>query len=148
MSTETSPPTGAAPRADDPAEHRPGRTFTLLMIALTALLFAGMLALLFYKWATNREPTSVIVIEGTPKFEGAEVTVDGVRLNAPYTAKLTADRKFTMPFYLDKGLYTVRVTKDGRTVMEADFEIGTREGKKLLLAKHEHLLDGPTTAPR
>ena len=55
---------------------------------------------------------------------GAEVTVDGVRLKAPYTAKLTADRKFTIPFYLDKGLYTVRVTKDGVLVARHENEIG------------------------
>ena len=154
MSSETSrpPPAPAAgTHANNPAAAAappPGRGFTVLTIAVTALLFAGMLTLLFYRWATNREPTSVIVVEGTPKFDGVDVTVDGVRLRKPYTATLSADRNYTLPFYLDKGFYTVHVTQRGRTVLDVEVEVDARQGKKLILAKHEHLLDPPTTKPQ
>jgi hypothetical protein len=138
---------GAAAANPSPAPVPPRRTFVLLMIVVTALLFAGMLSLLFYRWASLREPSSVIVVEGTPRFKGVEVTVEGVALDAPYTATFSPDREYQLPFYLEPGVYTIRLTLDGKTLLETDFQMGRREGKRLVLSRHEHLVPDPATAP-
>ena len=148
MRSETPPAPAAANDRPAAAPAPPRRLFIVLMIFLTAVLFAGMVSLLFYNWATSKEPSSVMVVEGTPKFDGVLVTIEGVRLKQPHTATLSADRSYSMPFYLDHGFYTIRLTRDGRTLLPPiDFEIGPREGKKLSLLKHEDLLDTPATGP-
>lgn len=148
MRSETPPPPPSPGTDDDrPAASPPRGTFIVLMILVTAALFAVMVSLLFYNWATSREPSSVMVVEGTAKFDGTVVTIEGVGLDHPYTGTLSADRNYHMPFYLDRGIYTIRLTQGGRTLMQTDFQIGTREGKKLSLLGHDELLDPASTRP-
>jgi hypothetical protein len=95
------------------------RVLVTVTIALASLLFCATAGLLYYRWATMREPMCIFIVEAPPTFRGAEVTVDGVSLPGPHTGVIGRGERFAIPFYLDYGTYDVRVTLNEATVTEA-----------------------------
>jgi hypothetical protein len=144
-------PTGPAPdqlppaSAPTPGEATPRRALVLLMIMATAGLFVGLFAVLYFRWSGAQEPSSALVVVTTPAFDGAEIVVDGIALPKPYRVRLGARTGKSVPFYLDRGSYTLRITYDGRDIYTSDFIIEANRMMKVELAHFEHLL--PTTAP-
>src|SRR5690349_5813380 len=120
-------PTGPAP-VDPPTapnvareEATPRRAMVVFMIMATAALFVGLFAVLYFKWSGAQEPSSALVVGVTPAFEGAELVVEGVALAEPYRVRVDARRGKSIPFYLDRGSYTLRVMVDDRQIYSNDF---------------------------
>src|SRR5688500_10117766 len=106
-----------SPPAPPPAvpTDAPSRAVVLFMILATAAVFVSLFVVLYVRWARAHEPSSVMIVEATPAFDGAEIVVDGMALAAPYKVTVGARPDRIIPFYLDRGNYTVRVSRDEKT---------------------------------
>jgi hypothetical protein len=146
--TRPEPPAHAAPAAHEPAAskaasfnepnapasspessqpHRERKTAVAVAIVLAALLFLGTSGLLYLRWVTMREPTCIFIVDSPPAMRGAEVTVDGVKLLHPHTATIGTGERFALPFYLDYGVYSVRVTLNGATVVDTQVDLTPKD---------------------
>ncbi len=117
------------------------------MILATVLLFIAAQGLLFYRWVTVREPNSVLVVIGSEALRGAEVKVEGVGLHKPYQVKIGDAERLTLPFYLDRGTYTLTVTMNGETIYHLDFNIAADYMQQVDLSKFRPPSPTTTTAP-
>jgi hypothetical protein len=140
--TQPTPPHPAATPGDSPR-----RTLVLFLIAATALLFLALFTVLYLRWSGAQEPSSAIVVSTTPAFEGAELIVEGIALPEPYHVTVGKRSGRDVPFYLDRGSYTLRIVFGDRTIYTADFALGQNEWLKFDLSRLEHILPSTTTAP-
>ncbi|HEV2296202.1 MAG TPA: hypothetical protein VGR35_20325 [Tepidisphaeraceae bacterium] len=145
MSTEPAGPIPAPPQHALQQES-PRRTLVLLFIFATAIIFIVLLAVLFFRWAGAQEPSSVVVVQATPAFDGAEIIVEGVALRAPYRVTVDSWPESSIPFYVDRGSYTLRIVRDEQTLYSGDFVIRHNQVLRIDLAKLERLLPAPATA--
>ncbi len=123
----------------------PRRPLVGVMIGLTVLLFVVTSGLLYYRWITMVEPTCVLIVETSPQLRGAEVRVDGVQLTRPHTVVMGSGERFAIPFYLEPGDYSVRITMHGVTLLESEVHLTAQErGLRLDLLR---LQPPATTAP-
>jgi hypothetical protein len=126
----------------------PRRVLVLFFILATAAIFVTLFAVLYYRWSGAEEPSSVIVVATTPAFEGAEITVTGATLPKPYVVKVPDRNSRSLPFYVDHGMYTITVSRDGKTIHTLT-DVPIQRGRMLdiRLEKLEHLLPpSPATA--
>jgi hypothetical protein len=120
--------TPAPHHADDapPHEHPNGpgaaerRAVVRFGIALASVLFVAAAGVLYLRWATMREPMCVFIVEAPLTLRGAEVSVAGINISKPHTATIGRGERFAIPFYLDYGRYTVRVTMNDVAVVETE----------------------------
>jgi hypothetical protein len=110
----------AAPSPSRPPQHGERRAVVGIGIALASLLFIAASGMLYLRWATVREPMCFFIVEASTALRGAEVTVDGVKLLKPHAITIGRGERFAIPFYLDYGTYTVRVTMNGETVVDTE----------------------------
>jgi hypothetical protein len=120
--------TPAPHHADDapPHEHPivPGaaerRVVVRFGIALASVLFVAAAGVLYLRWATMRDPMCVFIVEAPQTLRGAEVSVGGINIAKPHTATIGRGERFAIPFYLDYGRYTVRVTMNDVAVVDTE----------------------------
>ena len=130
------------PATAHPREQR--RLAVGVGIALAALLFIGAAGVLYLRWATMREPMCIFIVEASTSLRGAEVTVDGVRLIKPHTVVIGRGDRFAIPFYLEYGVYAVRVTLNGATVAETEVDLNEKQPYQRLDLTHA---SAPPPAP-
>lgn len=141
-------PTGptATPPTSAPPQDAPRRATVLFMILATGVIFVALFAVLYFRWANAQEPSSMLVVAATPAFEGTELIVEGVALPEPYRVTVGARAGNSIPFYLDRGSYTLRIVHDDASLYTADFVMQNNQLLKIELEKLEHLLPPPPTA--
>jgi hypothetical protein len=133
----------------EPAAPTPRRPAVVrAWLAATILVFVATIGLLFWQWAAHREPSSVIIVEGTPRFDGVDVRVSGGTLPAPYEATLSAANEFRVPFFLDAGVYVVWVARGGQALSELEVILTRRVGQRIDLRPLEPRLDDAPPATR
>jgi hypothetical protein len=133
----------------DPATPAtPRRVVVRFWVAVTVVVFVATVGLLFWRWAINREPTSVIVVEGTPRFDGVDVQLRGPALPEPYAATLSARNDFRVPLFVDRGVYVLRLARADQTLLETEVIVGRREGRRFDLSQLESVLDARPTTTR
>src|SRR4051812_23317101 len=103
------------------AAAAPRRAMVLLMIVTTAAIFIGLFVILYLRWAGAQEPSSALIVAGPPVFDGVEIIVEGVALSEPYRVVVGPKTGHVIPFYLDRGSYTLRVARDDKTIYSGDF---------------------------
>ena len=145
MHTPVRTPDYASPGTSTPRPTFEGskgqRQFVRLAIALAAALVIGMVALLYYRWVVAKEPNAELVIVGTSDYEGAVITVSGTELDKPYESTITAEDGHQAPFFLNRGLYSIRIEQGGEVLYDHSFAISPRTRLTLKLED----LDVPTT---
>jgi hypothetical protein len=125
---------------------RDRRTFVITMIAL---LFVATESLLYVRWATMTEPTAVLVVQCGEQLRGAEITVDGVTvpLPQPYKFVVGTGGRYSIPFFLEPGQYTVKITQNDQTLIEPkEFEVSQNMLRVLDLGLLK-AAPAPATAP-
>lgn len=138
MQTTTLPPSDPARPDDDevdapPPPHRVWRRLPVAVALLvTFLLFAACATWLIYRGATIEVPDSMFVLRGAPAWEGAEATVDGIKLARAQKATLSEDARYTISFHIVPGDYSLAVRHKGAVVFTTDFEL-TRHGRIAVL---------------
>ena len=133
-----SDPASPAPR---PTHNR--RPFVLTMIILASLLFIATETLLYFRWSSVREPSSVLVVNAGERLRGAQIEVDGLMLPQPLKATVGEQGRFSIPFYVDPGNYQVRVLIDHDVQFRGAVSISRpRSGVQMDLT---HVV--PTTTP-
>jgi len=139
---------GASRPAAAPPADQPRRAVVLIMIALTTVIFVGLFSILYVRWSRSEVPSSVLVVSVTPAFEGAVIEVSAITLPKPYVVTVRGNER-VIPFYLDGGTYTLRVSRDGQQIFSNDFFINPNEGRKFDLRELEPMLPPPlpATAP-
>jgi len=126
------------------------RRFVVSMIVLTIALFLLAVGMLAYRWLTTTEPTTLLVIEGSPALIGAEASVQGVDDKTPHKSIFGEGERFALPFYLDPGTYTIKITRNGETLDTREVALMSNQGIKIDLTKWEPKVStsGPSTAPQ
>ena len=124
----------------DPASAHHGnqarRPFIVAMILIAGLLFIATEVLLYYRWATMTEPTCVLIVETAGPLKGAQVVVDGIMLAQPHKVTVGEKDRYSLPFYVEPGRYTVKVTQNDQVLFERDVDVSNKErGKKFDLTK-------------
>jgi hypothetical protein len=144
--TQPSPPTPSAPAAVPPANPRPDRrVFVLTMITAAVLLFIATGSLLYYRWATMVEPTCLLIIDTGEPLRGAQIEVDGVILAQPHKITIGDHDRFTVPFYLEPGHYSVKINVNGDAIFHTEAEL-TKEQRGLRLDLRK-LVPPPPSSP-
>ena len=96
----------------EPAIFPPPRRKPRIVVPIAAAIVLFMLttAILYYRWATMTEPSCVLVVQTSPALRDAIVKVDGPSLiSGALKATVGASGRYTIPFYLDPGEYTVDI---------------------------------------
>ncbi len=131
------------PLEDSPAQQSRPRTFiVVLAIALTLLLAGGSLAMLFYRAFTLPQPNRVIVVRGSPEWEGIKLSVEGTGLSEPKVTKFEPVGKYIVPFFLWPGKYTLHIENEGVEVFTKSIDLTRQEIEDVDLARL-----GVTTRP-
>src|SRR5690242_14831220 len=86
-----------------------GRSFVALWITLTVLIFALALALLARNWLVHDEPSSVLVLDGSPALKGAQARVVGSDNVAPLVSTFDDENGYSLRFYLDAGTHQFQI---------------------------------------
>lgn len=112
----------------NPNANRPARSIwvsTALM--LTAVLFILAVSILCYRWIIDREPSSLIILNGSDALEGVVAQVSGVGLAQPVRATFDPKEKYILRFHVAAGNYTLSLIRDGQSFAQQDFTIPTRQ---------------------
>jgi hypothetical protein len=114
------------------------------MIAAAWVVFLAAAAVLYWQWASTNEPNCVIVIDAAPPLKGARIVVDSDLLVHPLKATVGESDRYSLPFYVDPGRYTIKITMQGDVLYESEVVVaGAGRGWRVDLTK----LRPPTTAP-
>jgi hypothetical protein len=133
----------SAPPPDTPADRGDRRPIITFMIAAASLLFLVAAAVLYYRWISMSEPRCVVVVEASPAWKDAEITVDGGLLMKPLKATIGKEGRYAIPFYLDAGEYKVTVRVGGEAKHHGTVIVSEQmRGWRLELSKLN-----PTTMP-
>jgi hypothetical protein len=118
------------------------------MILIAGVLFLCSEVLLYYRWATIREPTCVLIIETGTQLKGALIEVDGDLLGQPHKLIVGEGDRYLFPVYIEPGRYTIKLTQNDQVLLEqpVDFTDGAR-GKKFDLTKLRGAASQPSVPP-
>jgi hypothetical protein len=114
-----------------------GRAFVRLWIAVAVLIFLGAIALIAYRWLVTEEPSSVLILDGSPALRGAEAQVQRPDQLEPFKSVFGDPVGFSLPFYLDPGTYQVRVMMNGEQIFQTEVTLPIRYLQRLDLTKLE-----------
>jgi len=121
--TVTQSPTSPDPAAVPPEGEEPAplkATFrgplAAASVVMAAILFVLAIVLLYYRWVTVTQPNSLVEVQGNSALTGAVVTVRGPGLKAPLVTTLDPQDGYRPRFFLNRGSYTLTVTRDDEPV--------------------------------
>jgi hypothetical protein len=120
------------------------KVFVRLAMAAAGLVFVLTAGILYYRWASTIEPTTMVVVIGDESMRGVEVTVEGLGIAQPYHAVFGERERFALPFFLDPGSYRVRVSRGDRVLFQSNVVVQKHLGRQIDLTK---LNLPPSTAP-
>jgi hypothetical protein len=144
--TEASP----QPAMQPPLDRQQGGTlvyapFVRVMTVVIIAVVVAMLALIYVKWATIREPSSAVVVIGDQTHDGARIEVSGY--SHTWTAVLDEDNHYGTPVLLDPGRYTIKVTHKNNVLLSTDFVVDSLRGCQYILSPAVEIV-GPPSATR
>jgi len=138
------PPTNPAPHATPPG-GRLARMVVVLCFAITALATA----LIYWRWVNVTEPSSYVIIEGDPDYNGTVVTVSPPpeQGGEVVMATLSPDNQYAVTIFLNPGKYQLTAAQAGTTLLSTDLWVVHRHWYTLQLKPHNHTPhDTPATA--
>jgi len=125
------PPAGT-PTAPAHASYPPRRAALVGVILGTVVATAlTMATFIWYRWHAVVEPTTAVIVEGSPAFDGTVVTVAGARL---FKVKLSATNNYVATVLVEPGHYRVRAEREGRLLQDVDVEVERFLGVRIRLA--------------
>ena len=114
-----------------------------VLIAAASLLFLLTATVLYYHWATTRDPSGVIIVNAGEQLRGAEVIVDGPLLSEPLKGTVGDKNRFSLPFYVDAGTYSISIRFGEQMLYDRDISVGPRTGYRIDLTRFQV----PATSP-
>jgi hypothetical protein len=117
-----------------------------LIVVLTFLYFVGAVAMLYWQWLKDRPPDSVLIVQADQALAGAEVVVEGGLLLEAHRHTLRSEDGYVIPFYVNRGTYTVRILHAGRAREFPDVLVGKNQATRLDL-RSANVAEWATTAP-
>ena len=118
------------------------RIMTVVIVGITLM----MVSLIYWRWATVREPSTAVVIAGDSSLEGAQVTVVGEGRQLP-PITLGPDNNFVTPVLLDEGQYTAQVTHDQHRILDEPFVVHRFTGVRFELPSAVPVMGVATGGP-
>ena len=107
------------------------------------LLLALATGLLLYRAFTSRDPQMVLVVKGDESWAEFSLSLQGRNLAAPLSGTLNVRNKYTIPFFLEPGTYTLRIVDGQRQVLERSYTLDASNPEQLL----NLVVERPATAP-
>ncbi|MCC6424360.1 MAG: hypothetical protein IT447_12860 [Phycisphaerales bacterium] len=116
----------------NPNEPRPALgLFVRLALLLTAVLFLLAVSILCYRWIIDREPSSLVILNGSDALEGVVAHISGVGMAQPIEATFEPQEKYILKFHLAPGNYTLSLTRGDQNLFQLDFNISARHVQML-----------------
>jgi hypothetical protein len=117
-STHPFPPTDAAP-----ALNPNRRVFVHVALAIVAVVFVTLVAVLYYKswWMHPPVPDAALIVQGNEEVAGAVVSVSGP-IDQPRSRTMSAESGYACEFHLPPGNYYLRISVAG-SVVESTVEL-------------------------
>lgn len=144
---QAAPHAGSKGSADGMPERAPRRASVIVGIVAAVCVFLAMVAFLLYRSVTKPEPSRVALVQGSEAWLGGEVIIGGGKLTAPITAVIEASGRYSIPFFLDPGDYTMRVRMGGVEVFRDTFSLDETDVRHIYLPKQVPPPPAPATAP-
>jgi len=119
--------------------------FVRIMTFVIIAVVVAMMALIYARWATIREPSSAVVILGDQTHNGA--TIEVKRGKNTWSAVLNDDNHFETPILLDPGRYVIKVTHKNNVLVSDDFIVESLRGCQYVLPPAVEII-GPPAATR
>lgn len=94
-----------------------------LALVGTALIFLGCASLLVYRGVTVEVPDAMLVVRGSPAWEGAQVSVDTYTFASPLTANIDRRARHTISYHLSPGTYTLQVRRNGGVLFSQELQM-------------------------
>src|SRR5690242_13418738 len=95
--------------------------FVRVMTIFTTVLVLAMVAIIYWRDLTIREPSSAVILLGDQTLDGAKIDVWGE--NGRWEAVVSQDTSYQTPVLLEPGQYNVRVTHKGHVILETSFSV-------------------------
>jgi len=136
----------AAPNPVQP-NRVPRAALVRLAVTCTALIFVACACILVYRGMTIEVPDAVLIVRGTPAWDGSVVSVDGNRLARPSQVTIDRGTKYTISFHLTPGEYALSVEKAGKTIFTQPVQLSKRVKSEVVFLPES--LEGltPTSQP-
>ena len=99
----------------DPVRARLARMIVVFSLALTVVATA----LIYWRWASVKEPSSYIVVEGNEGHNGAVVVVRSPS-QPEAMATLSPENGYAATIFLQPGTYTLTATLNGETLVHGE----------------------------
>jgi len=103
--------------------------FVYAAIAVTTILIVSMIGILCWRWITSTEP-AVLLIEGTPDFQGVVVHVKSKPPGSSQVVKFTRENAYKPLCYLAPGVYELTVSSDTTTLLKRDIVIQNTQPRR------------------
>jgi len=110
-----------------PPEPRPARgVWVSSALLLAGVLFVLAVSILCYRWIIDREPSSIIQLNGSDALEGVVAQVSGVGLAEPIRATFEPQERYILRFHVEPGNYTLSLMRGDQILSQQDFTIPTQ----------------------
>ena len=107
----------------------------VLCFAITALATA----LIYWRWVSVAEPSSYVIIEGDPDYNGTVVTVSPPpeQGGEVVMATLSPDNQYAVTIFLNPGKYQLTAAQGGTTLLSTELWVAHRRWKSIQLPKRK-----------
>jgi hypothetical protein len=124
----------AAATQDTGVTDRPPRRTTVFVgIVAAAALFVLAVGVLGYRAWRRSEPKQVATIVGNDRWTGVQLIVTGDALVYPYESVIERAGRYSVPFFLPPGKYTLVARMGGSEVYRSEFELSERQTQYITL---------------
>lgn len=109
---------GLETSAEGERRLEPSPRFVRFSIFLASLLFFTAAAVIGWRWFNTNPPSMELIIDGSNNLDGAEVEVESADEPMHAKAVFGEGERYSLPFYVEPGAYTIKVTRNGEELME------------------------------
>jgi len=115
--------------------------FVRVMTIFTTVLVLAMVAIIYWRDLTIREPSSAVIVLGDQTLDGAKIDVWGE--NGRWEAVVSQDTSYQTPVLLEPGQYNVRVTHKGHVILETSFSVERFRAMQYMLRSAVPIIAAP-----
>jgi hypothetical protein len=125
---EEHPAAASAAATDHAGESQFPRAIAVQFgVIATILIFAACATLVIMRSATVDVPNAMLVVRGTPAWDGCVAYVDGINLPKPQAGELAKRSNYVVTFHVVPGEYSFTIRRDLGIVYTDDFVLTDRD---------------------
>jgi hypothetical protein len=139
-------PAAPLPSAQSEGARSPRRAGIVLGIAAAILLALGTIALLLHAALKTPSQQHVLVVRSGPAWQGVDLIVESGSLPEPKVGTIDQLGRFTVPFFLPPGEYTLKVRSQGEFIYSERVNLNVHAVREIDLTRAA-VTTQPSTRP-